>query len=329
MALRGYFFVLCAALLWAGIGPVAKFGFAAGATPLETAFWRASCGALFFLLHCAAFRLYRVKLRDLPVLFAFGLAGVSVFFGSYQIAVQEGGAALASMLLYTAPAWVAILSRLIFKEPMTPLKLTALFVAMLGAALVSLGSAGGAEGGIFALEDVSLLGVGCGLLSGLTYALHYIFGKRYLRDYSAATLYLYTLPVGALGLLPFVEFTAWPPFHGSEGSVAWLVFLFMGLFTTYGAYMAYCAGLKLLDPTRVAVTANLEPVMAALLAFIWWDEFFRPAGYIGGALVLTGVLLMVYDGTRTARMGGVNRDLDEVTAGGKSEAHSSVDETSS
>lgn len=305
MAVRGYIFIFCAALLWAGIGPVAKFGFQAGALPLETAFWRALLGCLFFLAHCLVTDSWRVRPKDLPMLALFGLSGVSLFFGSYQIAVNESGAALASMLLYTAPAWVALLSRLIFREPMTPLKLLALGVAMAGAGLVSLGSAGGAPGtGIFALEHVSPLGVLCGLLSGLTYALHYIFGKRLLRDYSAATIYLYTLAVGCLGLLPFVTFTAWPPFAGGQGTTVWSVFLFLGFCTTYGAYMCYCAGLTRLEPTRVAVTANLEPVIAALLAYLWWDEYFRPIGYAGGVLVLGGVFLMILDGAKRQRTQG-------------------------
>ncbi len=308
MTLRGYVFVLCAAMLWACLGPVAKFGFQAGAQPLETAFWRAFVGCLFFLAHCLAKGAWRVRKADLPILALFGLSGVSLFFGAYQIAVRESGAALASMLLYTAPAWVALLSWLIFKEPMSRLKLAALVIAMAGAALVSLGSAGHAqEEGLFALQQVSGLGVFCGLLSGFTYALHYIFGKRLLRDYSAATIYLYTLAVGSLGLLPFVEFTIWPPFSEKAGVLGWSVFLFLGAFTTYGAYMAYCAGLKLLEPTRVAVTANMEPVIAAILAYAWWDEFFRPVGYLGGALVLAGVFVMVFDGIRTQRMGLVAR----------------------
>lgn len=314
MILRGYLFVLCAAMLWAGIGPVARLGFQSGALPLETAFWRAFVGFCVFLIHCMIRGSWRVALRDLPLLVVFGLSGVSLFFGSYQIAVRESGAALASMLLYTAPAWVALLSWAFLREPMTRGKLLALLVAMLGAALVSLGSAGGAPGdGLFALEHVSLLGVVCGLISGLTYALHYIFGKRLLRDYSAATIYLYTLGIGSVGLLPFVEFTIWPPFFEGQDSMVWGVFLFLGSFTTYGAYMAYCAGLKLLEPTRVAVTANLEPVLAALLAFIWWGEYFRPVGYVGGALVLAGVFLMICDGVRTRRMamGASPQDCEE------------------
>ena len=38
-----------------------------------------------------------------------GIAGVSIFYGSYQLAVKAGGASLASVLLYTAPAFVALL----------------------------------------------------------------------------------------------------------------------------------------------------------------------------------------------------------------------------
>jgi drug/metabolite transporter (DMT)-like permease len=83
--------------------------------------------------------------------------------------------------------------------------------------------------------------------------------------------------------------------------VSWAVFVFMGLFTTYGAYMCYCAGLRRLDPTRVAVTANLEPVTAAAMAWLWWGEVFAPVGYLGGALVLAGVVVMVLEGKRVRR----------------------------
>lgn len=299
-SIHGYIFVFLAALFWGLIGPVAKFAFQAGVSPVEAAFWRAGIGAALFALHCLIFKQYTVKVKDLPVLGLFGLVGVSLFFSAYQIAVKEGGAALASMLLYTAPVWVALLSRIFFHEPMRPLKLAALAVALGGAVLVSLG--GGAEdggGGLFS-SQVSLRGVFFGMLSGFTYALHYVFGKRYLKDYPAATLYCYCLPVGAIGLLPFVDFHP----AGSVDWRIWVVFLFMGLFTTYGAYMFYCAGLKRLDATRVAVTANLEPVIAAILAYLWWGERFRPIGYLGGALVLVGVALMVLEGQAKPKQEG-------------------------
>ncbi|MGE4298193.1 MAG: DMT family transporter [Desulfovibrionaceae bacterium] len=291
--LQGYLCVFMAALLWGLIGPVAKFAFAAGAEPLEVAFWRAAFGALFFGVHCIATGAYKARPRDAGVFAMFGVVGVAVFFGSYQVAVKEGGAALASILLYTAPAWVAILSRLVFGEVLSAGKLAALVTAMAGAALVSLGSGGGLPHG------TSAWGVFFGMVSGFTYALHYIFGKKYLGSYSAATLYFYILPVGAVCMLPWVHFQPRPV-------GMWLVFVFMGLFTTYGAYMFYCAALKRLAATRVAVVANLEPVIAAVMAFVWWGEYFSLVGYLGGALVLAGVGIMMWEGRRVARVCGGN-----------------------
>ena len=296
MNIRGYAMVFLAASFWGLLGPLAKFAFADGAAPLEVAFWRAAFGGLFFIIHCGVFRLYALRKKDrLPILL-FGLVGVSVFFGAYQLAVQKSGAAVASILLYTAPFWVALLSRVFLGESMQPVKVLALFIAMAGAFLVCVGSGGQAAGGgtWLSLGSMNGWGVFFGLLSGFTYALHYIFGKRYLSEYKAATLYCYTLPVGALGLLPWVHFQARP-------LSSWLVFLGLGLICTYGAYMFYCAGLKALSATRVAITANLEPVIAALLAYVWWGEYFLPIGYLGGALVLSAVFLMVLESSQPWR----------------------------
>lgn len=279
----GFFFIILAALLWGGIGPVSRFALAAGVTPLEIAFWRGVFGFAFFGLHALLSGAWRVRPRDVAPLMLFGLVGITCFFGSYQVAVNEGGAALASILLYTAPAWVAVMSRLFFGEALTRRKLAALGVAMLGTLLISL-SGGSLDG-----NRPGYLAVFMGLLSGFTYACHYIFCRRYLRDYSAVTLYFYCLPLGILGLLPLFDFSPLPLTDVQTGGV----YLFLGAFATYGAYFVYCEALKRLSPTRVAVTANLEPVIAAVFAYLWWGELFSTAGFAGAALVLAAVILMV------------------------------------
>lgn len=278
--LAGYLYVLAAASMWALLGPVAKFGLAAGMTPLELGFWRATCGAVLFGLHARRHNLMRVRPADLPVFLLFGVFGVALFFGAYQLAIQGAGAALASILLYTAPAWVAVMSRIVFGETITRVKMAALTLAICGTALVCL--SGDING------TVTFGGILFGLISGFTYALHYIFGKTYLGNYSSVTLYMWSLPVGALCLLPWVTFT-------NAGATGLAVILVQGVVCTYGAYYAYCEGLKRLESTRVAIIANIEPVMAAMLALWWWDELLAPVGYLGGALVLVAVLGIIFD----------------------------------
>ncbi|HBW15278.1 MAG TPA: EamA family transporter [Desulfovibrio sp.] len=286
--MTGYLLVLLAASLWALIGPLARFCMDEGLSPPEIALWRAAFGALFFALHAWRCGLWRVDPRHGAAMSAFGIVGVGVLFGSYQYAVQEGGAALAAVLLYTAPAWVAVLSRLLLHEPLTRRKLAALMVAMTGAVLTCL-SGGGLSGG------ASTAGIVAGLISGFAYSLHYIFSAHWMRRYSPVTLYLYCLPAGVATLVPFTTFTHKTP-------TAWLLLVAIGLLTTYCAYFVYCEGIRRLAPTRVAIVANLEPVLAALLAYLWWGELFPPLGWLGAGLVLTAVFLIVLDRSETPQV---------------------------
>ena len=50
-----------------------------------------------------------------------------------------------------------------------------------------------------------------------------------------------------------------------------------------------------------AITATLEPVIAAVVAYIWWQEVFTFIGYVGGGLILFSVVLIIWDGMRRER----------------------------
>jgi drug/metabolite transporter, DME family len=279
----GYLAILLAALLWGLIGPVSRVALADGVEPAEVAFWRATLAIPLFGVHALVRRRLRVAPRDVPAVVLFGLAGISGLYGAYFLAVQHGGAALAAVLLYTAPAWVALLSRLLLGEALGPRKLAALALTLAGVALVALGEAGPVR-----VTRPALL---WGLVSGWAYALYYLFGKRFFGRYEAPTLFLYALPVGALGLLPTVRFHEKTP-------QAWGALLALAVLSTYGAYLAYEAGLRRLEATRAALVATVEPVVASVLAWAVWGERFAATGYVGAALVVTGVLVTALDGRR-------------------------------
>ena len=280
----GSLYVLCAAALWGLIGPLSKLSFAAGMDTVEVAFWRTTLAWVLFAGQAIIRRETRIAPRDLPVVAGFGVAGIAGLFGAYVVAVAAGGAALASVLLYTAPAWVALFSWLFLSEPMGGFKIAAVAATIAGVAGVSLGS--GANGAV-----IDARAIGFGLLSGITYALYYIFGKYYLGRYKTPTLFLYALPVGSLTLLPFVHFTR-PTWQGALPCLA------LAFFSTYGAYSIYYAGLRRLEATRAAVVATLEPVMAALLAYLMFGECFSALGYCGAGLIVGSVLLTIWDGAR-------------------------------
>jgi DME family drug/metabolite transporter len=275
----GYLFVAIAAVLWGLLGPVTRVALREGMGAVEVAFWRAVLGAGIFAVHAVAIRKVRLDRRDLPSVAAFGVVGVAGLMACYSRAVETGGAALAAILLYTAPLWVALLSTLFLRERMTRRKLLALGVATLGVAGIAASSGGGG----IRLTPAAL---GWGLASGFAYALYYLFGKRYFARYATATLFIYALPVGALAMLPLTDFSHKTP-------TAWAALAFLGLVSTWLAYLFYSAGLRRVEATRAATVATVEPVVAAVAAFAMWGERLSPVGYACAAVVLLGVLLMV------------------------------------
>ncbi|WP_319758976.1 EamA family transporter [Maridesulfovibrio sp.] len=285
MNIKGCIFVICAAIMWGLIGPISKFPIEQGVSPLENAFWRAIFAWMLFAVHACRIRAVKIDLKDLPQVLIFGFVGVTIFYGSYQLAVQDVGAALASVLLYTAPAWVAFMSWLLLGEKMTPLKISAMLITIFGVACVSLGPQ------IFGTGKemtFTWTGIIFGLTSGFTYALYYIYGKTIFARYTTPTIFLYALPVGALCLLPFFEFTP-------KTGTSWTSLIALAVICTYGAYSVYYAGLRWLEPTAASVIATIEPLVAAILAWLWWNESFDWTGYIGSTLIISAVLMIVME----------------------------------
>jgi DME family drug/metabolite transporter len=285
MVLKGYGLILVAAALWGMIGPLAKWAFQEGIAPMEVAFWRAVLSWGMFGLHAVLERKYTLRRNDVAAVLVFAIFGITLFYGSYQAAVKQGGAALAAVLLYTAPAWVAVMSRFFFKEIITPAKIAALLLTLAGVAGVSWGAGGAAS-----IQN-SFSAVMWGLTAGFCYSLYFIFGKFFSGKYTSPNLFLYMLPIGAMGLWPWVDFAP-------KSLSAWTALICLALFCTYGAYYVYYIGLKYLEATRAAIVATIEPVIAAIVAYLWWHESFTLIGYAGSSLVLFSVFLIVWDGSR-------------------------------
>lgn len=285
----GYGAALLAAALWGLIGPVARLGFGQGVGPLELAFWRAAlAGALFF----AQARLTGsapLPRRHWPAALAFGAVGVALFYVSYHQAVAAGGAALAAVLLYTAPAQVAVLGPLVLGEKMTARKAGAAGLAVAGAALVAFGGNFGGTSGV-ALSPWAFF---WGLLSSLCYAAYYLFGRHYFQRYDTASVYAVAFPFGALCLLPLALLEAGSPVAvvAGKSALTWGVVLWIGLASTYAAYRAHGEALRRLEATRVSVVTTLEPVVAGAVAVAWFGERLGPLGWGGGAVVVGAALV--------------------------------------
>ena len=284
MQRRGGLFILAAALLWSTLGVAGRLAFRAGVVPLEAAFYRAaiSFACLLALLVATNRRALRIRPGDLGLFAAFGLFGVAAFFVVYMTAINTTTVATAAILLYTAPAFVIVLSALLFGETLTTPKVIAVACAFIGCVLVG-------RGYDLSSLRLNLPGVLAGLASGLAYALYTIFGKTALRRYTPLTTLTYTLGFGTifLGTLALATGVI-PRAHPSSG---WMALVYLALVTTLFAQVMYLAGLRYIDAGPASLLATVEPVTAAVLGYIVLGERLEGLQIAGGVLVLGAVML--------------------------------------
>ena len=278
----GYLFIISAATCWGLIGIFSSLAFSQGMEPMEVAFWRATLTWFCFAPQAILKKETRIDPKDFPLFLIFGLFGISLFYVSYQFAVKTAGAAFASVLLYTAPAWVVICSYFIYKEKLTRLKALAVVLVILGVFLIS--KTGGNSQSTAAMGWIAILS---GLVSGFSYSLYYTIGKYFSGKYSSANLFLWVLPIGALGIFPFVEFSHKPP-------MAWTALVAVSFVSTFLANYCYYRGLKSLEAGKASIVATLEPVVAALTAYVFLGEYFTFMGYVGAGLILLAVVATIY-----------------------------------
>ena len=281
MGLRGMAYVLGAAALWGTLGVVARMAYAGGAQPGEVVFFRAAIAFALALL--VAWRQgipLAVPRRRWPLLVAYGTISVGLFYLSYFWAVRLLPVAVAAVLLYTAPVFVALLARLVLGEALGVRRLVALAVALGGVVLVSAPDPA---------AGITWTGLAAGLLSGLTYALYSIFGKVALRDLDPAAVVVYTLGIGALVLLAALPPARLLDLAWSPAVWAWVGVLGVG--PTFLAYRLYTAGLQWVPASTASIVATVEPVVAALLGWFVLGEALTAGQGAGAALVLLAGLL--------------------------------------
>ncbi|HEC33159.1 MAG TPA: EamA family transporter, partial [Chloroflexi bacterium] len=204
-------------------------------------------------------------------------------FVVYIRAIGLVGMGVAAVLMYTAPAWVTLLSALFLKERISGVKVGALLLAVGGCALV---------GRVYDLAGarLNLPGILAGLGAGLTYGLYTIFSKVAQHRYTAWATLAYALGLGALFMLPLQSLADLGRALTTPSLLFWL--LMLGLVPTLAGGLAFNAALRLMPASNVSIVATLEPAIAALLGWAFLDERLELLQLLGGGLILVGAIVL-------------------------------------
>ncbi|VEF48012.1 drug/metabolite transporter (DMT) superfamily permease [Bacillus freudenreichii] len=289
------FAVIAGALLWGTLAIFVKKLTFYGFTEMEIVTIRVT-GAFICLIPIvivtASMNQLTIQLRHIWYFIGTGLFSIVFFNWAYFTAMNMMSISIAVMLLYTGPAFVAVLSAVFLKEKLTGQKGAAVFLTVTGCAVIALS-------GDSSTGNWTVVGFLIGLCSGLGYALYSIFGKVALRNYSSMTITLYTFLIASICLLPFFPF--WKKAAGMplEG---WLYMTGLGLLPTVFAYLLYTYGLNKVETSTASILATVEPVAAAMIGMILFREQLNGGQLAGAVIIVSSILVISYERKKSGRL---------------------------
>ena len=210
-----------------------------------------------------------------------GAVGVAVFQLGYFLAVQRTGVAVGTVAtIGSGPVLSGVIDAVVHRRPPQPRWLLGTAVSVVGVALLSLAGRAGA---------VDSAGIALAVLAGLGWAVFATVGKHQIDHGVDSTASMAAMFSGGALLLSPLLLAHSPAWVTSCSGLA--VALYLGVVTVGLAYTLYGIALRHLPAPTVITLTLLEPITAALLGAVVVHEGIRPAGWVGIALVLTGLAL--------------------------------------
>ena len=213
------------------------------------------------------------------------LLGLSLAFVNfaYYTAIDRLAVAVAIVLQYSAPALVVMWASLLRRRlPATEISV-ALVAALTGVVLVSEVATGD-------LAELDRLGIAMGLASAILFATYTVLSERLEEIYGPIRTLFRAFSVASLFWIVVIIPRGWPA-ELFDPSNVWRV-LFVGVGGTLMPFVLYVWGIGRVRAERASIAATLEPVLAALFAWIWLQEALSAVQITGGVLVIAAVVFL-------------------------------------
>lgn len=270
--------MLCVALL--GVSHGAILVRVADAAPLAIAAWRVGLAAVVVVPLALAFgKRGGVSLHAERAALAAGVL-LALHFATWIASLSYTTVAQSVVLATTAPVWVAVLSRALGLARVSAAGWFAIALCAGGSAVIAgsdLATGGSWHGNALALAAAVCMGAY--LLLAQTAQRELDFLGFVARSYGAAAATLW-IAVHATGT----------PASG-YGTTTWLALAGLAVVSQLIGHGGANWSLRHLPPAFVALVLVGEPILASLLAWWLFGERVGPLVWVGGALILAGILL--------------------------------------
>ena len=220
------------------------------------------------------------KLRELPLFALAGATGFFIYMIVFNIGQQHVSAATGSVVVSTAPVITAVLARIFFKEKIRVVQWLAIAVQFVGVAVLVLWVGEFSANGALVLL----------LLAALNISVYNLLQRILTKNYSALHATTYSIFFGAIMLSIF--FPQAVTETRSAPAIGIFYAVFMGIFSSAVAYIAWAKAFSCAKNTsHVSNYMFLTPLLTSLLGFLILGETPDMATIVGGAIILSGILI--------------------------------------
>ncbi len=254
--------------------------------PRQIIFFRVSLSAVLFWLLSKTIKEEHVGSKHLFRIAISSVLGVSV----NQILFFEGlnltNPIDAAILQATSPIMVLLFATLIIRERISLLNVAGILLGTCGAVLLTIA---GAESFVF---EGSLFGNILILCSITCYAMYLVLIKPMMIRYHPLTVMKWVFLFGFMAAFPFTVGTM---FELSPKILDFKILLslaYVVLITTMLAYLLTIFGLKHLKASSVGYYIYLQPLMAGLVGFFWFNRIITLYNMASAILIFAGVYLV-------------------------------------
>jgi drug/metabolite transporter (DMT)-like permease len=261
--------LILAMIIWGTLG---LFVLKSGLSSINIAFYRCLIGALMLAPFCFYKGYFVQKYFELKQLIPILLGGIFVvlnwilLFESFHYA----SITLGNVSYYLQPVFLLFLSRIFFKEDISPIKYFFIFLTFIGVLLtINLSS------DLLFVQQRELIGVGFALLAGFFYSLATLIVKQ-TKNMPAPMITFLQLSIGTLILLPLSSITH-IEYHLDTISYIFI----LGAVHTVIAFVLYYNSVSQLSTDKIAVASYVDPIAAIATDVLFFDRVLLAIQVVG------------------------------------------------
>jgi len=275
-----HLFAALATILWA-LGYVMTRIAVRHFTVEAVSFLRYLIAAISLLLYGVIRKMRLPKLKDLPLFFVGGAIGFAVYVYAINAGSKTLSASVVSFLVSASPIVTALLAFVFLREKIGVIGWISVVCGFSGVGMITFFS-----GGFTFSSGVTWICFAMVLIS-----IYNVYQRKLLLRYSPLEITTYCIVVGALLLSVFAPQSFPQLMNAAPSEIAAIIIL--GVFSAAVAYLCWATALGKADRTNeVTNYMFLTPILTTFLGFILIGETPHASAYIGGGMVLAGVVMI-------------------------------------